>query len=127
MPQDQALFLDKQNPNDQSKPPNCTGNRGKGKAPVRGPNKNKVNSNQKRDKDSLKQIEKLEKIVAKFELSAKIPNINVVAEHSKEPSEDVQQSDSDAFVLEDEVLSLGSVNLTRSTLTQDLVDQLLIV
>ncbi|MBW0485104.1 hypothetical protein O181_024819 [Austropuccinia psidii MF-1] len=108
MPQDQALLLDKQNPNDQSKPPNRTGNHGKGKAPVRGQNKNKVNSNQKKDEDSLKQIEKLEKIAAKFELSAKSPNINVVSEHSKEPSEDVQQLDSDAYVLEDEVLSLGS-------------------
>ncbi|MBW0485101.1 hypothetical protein O181_024816 [Austropuccinia psidii MF-1] len=58
MPEDQALLLDKQNPNDQSKPPNHTGNR--------------------------------------------------VAEHRKEPSEDVQQLDSDAYVLEYEVLSLGS-------------------
>ncbi|MBW0588233.1 hypothetical protein O181_127948 [Austropuccinia psidii MF-1] len=86
MPQDQALLLDKQNPNDQSKPPNRSGNR----------------------EDSLKQLEKLEKIVAKFELSAKNPNINVVAEHNKEPLEDVQQLDSDAYVLEDEVLSIGS-------------------
>ncbi|MBW0540391.1 hypothetical protein O181_080106 [Austropuccinia psidii MF-1] len=108
MPQDQALLLDKQNPNDQSKPPNRTGNRGKGKAPTRGRNKTKANSNQKKEEDSLKRLEKLEKIVAKFELSAKNPDINVVAEHSKEPSENVQQSDSDAYVLEDEVLSIGS-------------------
>ncbi|MBW0579459.1 hypothetical protein O181_119174 [Austropuccinia psidii MF-1] len=108
IPQDQALLLDKQNPNDQSKPPSHTANGGKGNPPVRGQNKNKVSSNQKKDEDSLKRIEKLEKIVSKLELSAKSPNINVVAEHSKEPSEDVQQLDSDAYVLEHEVLSLGS-------------------
>ncbi|MBW0507987.1 hypothetical protein O181_047702 [Austropuccinia psidii MF-1] len=75
---------------------------------MRGGNKNKVNSNQKKEEDSLKQLEKLEKIAAKFELSEKNPNINVVSEHSKEPSEDAQRLDSDAYMLEDEVLSIGS-------------------
>ncbi|MBW0466238.1 hypothetical protein O181_005953 [Austropuccinia psidii MF-1] len=85
MPQVQAPLLDKQNRNDKSKPPDRTGNR-----------------------DPLKQLEKLEKIIAKFELTAKNPNINVVAENDKELSGDAQQLDSDSYVVEDKVLSIGS-------------------
>ncbi|MBW0514749.1 hypothetical protein O181_054464 [Austropuccinia psidii MF-1] len=107
-PQDQALLLDKQGQADQSKPPNQTSNRGKGKAPMRGRNKNRNNPNPKKDENSLKRLENLEKIVAKLELTGKNTNVNVVAEHSKESSGDIQQSDSDAYVVENEVLSIGS-------------------
>ncbi|MBW0591831.1 hypothetical protein O181_131546 [Austropuccinia psidii MF-1] len=48
-PQDQALLLDKQTSTDQSRPPKRNGNRGKGKAPTRGRNKNRSNPNLKRD------------------------------------------------------------------------------
>ncbi|MBW0473783.1 hypothetical protein O181_013498 [Austropuccinia psidii MF-1] len=90
-----------------AKPPNRTANCGKGKAPTRGRNKNRSNPNQKKDENSLKRLENLEKIVAKLELTGKNTNVNVVAEHSKELSADIQQSDQDAYVVEDEVLSIG--------------------
>ncbi|MBW0532727.1 hypothetical protein O181_072442, partial [Austropuccinia psidii MF-1] len=107
-PQDQALLVDKQSQTDQSKPTNQTANCGKGKAPTRGQNKNRSNPNQKKDANSLKRLENLEKIVAKLELTGKNTNVNVVTEHSKELSGDIQQSDSDAYVVEDEVLRIGS-------------------
>ncbi|MBW0560985.1 hypothetical protein O181_100700 [Austropuccinia psidii MF-1] len=108
MPQVQALLLDKQNQNDKSKPPEHTGNRGKGKPPTRGQKKKKVNPNQKKEDNSLKGLETLEKIIAKFKITAKNPNINVVAEHDKELSGDAQKLDSDAYVVEAKVLSIGS-------------------
>ncbi|MBW0538503.1 hypothetical protein O181_078218 [Austropuccinia psidii MF-1] len=107
-PQDQALLLDKQSSTDQSRPPKRNGNHGKGKSPTRGQNKNRSNPNLKKNEDSSKWLENLEKIVAKLELTAKNTNFNVVAEHSKDLSGDTQQSDSDAYVVKDQVLSIGS-------------------
>ncbi|MBW0481112.1 hypothetical protein O181_020827 [Austropuccinia psidii MF-1] len=106
--QDQALLLDKQSKTDKSKPPKQARNCGKGKAPTRGQNKNRSNPNQRKDEDSLKRLEKPEKILSKFELTSKNPNVNVVAEQSEEPSGEIQQSDSEAYVVKVEVLRIVS-------------------
>ncbi|MBW0510967.1 hypothetical protein O181_050682 [Austropuccinia psidii MF-1] len=96
-----SVLLDRQNQGDKSDPPNHTENHGKGNPPTRGQNKNRSNRNQKKEENSLVQLEKLERIGSKFELTSKTPNINVVFEHSKEPSGDSEQSDSDAYFVED--------------------------
>ncbi|MBW0534329.1 hypothetical protein O181_074044 [Austropuccinia psidii MF-1] len=104
--QDQALLLDKQK--DQSKPPQQTGNRGKGKTPSRGRGRKRNFHSKNKEEDPLKRLENLEKLVAKFDLNSKEPNINVVSENNKESTVNTQQSDSDTYVVEDEVLNIGS-------------------
>ncbi|MBW0522323.1 hypothetical protein O181_062038 [Austropuccinia psidii MF-1] len=66
------------------------------------------NSQPRREDDSLKRLDKLEKLFARFEATSKNPNINVVSESSKEPSADLEKSDSDAYVIEDKILLSGS-------------------
>ncbi|MBW0473326.1 hypothetical protein O181_013041 [Austropuccinia psidii MF-1] len=70
--------------------------------------KGKGKSQPRKEDDSLKRLDKLEKLFYRFEATSKNPNVNVVMESSKEPSADLEQSDSDAYVIEDEVLMSGS-------------------
>ncbi|MBW0507578.1 hypothetical protein O181_047293 [Austropuccinia psidii MF-1] len=104
--QDQALLLDKQK--EQSKPPQQTGNRGKGKTPSRGRGRKRNFHSKNREEDTLKRLENLEKISANFDLNSKESNVNVVSENNKESTANTQQSDSDTYVVEDEVLNVGS-------------------
>ncbi|MBW0531392.1 hypothetical protein O181_071107 [Austropuccinia psidii MF-1] len=105
---DQVMTLDKQEKSDQSKVPARGGHRGRGKGTNRGRGRGKGNSQPRREDDSLKRLDKLEKLFARFEATSKNPNINVISESSKEPSADLEQSDSDAYVIEDEILMSGS-------------------
>ncbi|MBW0475980.1 hypothetical protein O181_015695 [Austropuccinia psidii MF-1] len=102
-----ALVLDKQGQSDQNKPPQSGNNQGCGKKKLKGQGKGKAKSQSKRNDDSLKRLEKLEKLFAKLETKSKDLNINVIAEASKDPLEDPQESDSDAYVMDNEVLTLG--------------------
>ncbi|MBW0543117.1 hypothetical protein O181_082832 [Austropuccinia psidii MF-1] len=98
---EQALELEKQGQSDQPTPPQ----RGKGSS--RGHRKSKANSLLKGDNDSLTQLEKLKKLFYKSKTNSRNSNVNVVAESSKDSLEDPQKSDSDTYVIGDEVLALG--------------------
>ncbi|MBW0484380.1 hypothetical protein O181_024095, partial [Austropuccinia psidii MF-1] len=104
--QHQALLLDKQK--DQSKPPQQTGNQGKGKTPSRGQGRKRNFHCKNKEEDLFKRLENLEKLVAKFDLNSKEPNVNVVSENNKESAGNTQQSDLNTYVVEDEVLNVGS-------------------
>ncbi|MBW0472361.1 hypothetical protein O181_012076 [Austropuccinia psidii MF-1] len=92
---------------DQTKTPNSGNHQGHGKKTLRGQGKGKAKSQSKRNDDSLKRLEKLEKLFAKLETNSKDLNVDVVAEASKDPLEDPQESDSNAYVMDNEALTLG--------------------
>ncbi|MBW0543001.1 hypothetical protein O181_082716 [Austropuccinia psidii MF-1] len=90
------MALDKQEKLDKSKAPTHGRSRGTNKGCGRG----KENSQPRREDNSLKRVEKLEKLFARFEATSKNPNIDVVSESSKDPSANLEQSDSDAYAIE---------------------------
>ncbi|MBW0510293.1 hypothetical protein O181_050008 [Austropuccinia psidii MF-1] len=105
---DQVMALDKMEKSDPDKTPARGRHRGRSKVTNRGHGKGKVNPQPKKEDNSLKRLNKLEKMFARLEATSKNPNVNVVMESSKDPSADFEQSDSDADVVEDEVLMSGS-------------------
>ncbi|MBW0535459.1 hypothetical protein O181_075174 [Austropuccinia psidii MF-1] len=105
--QEEALALDKQDKYNDSKPASRGNHRTRQRGMSRGQGKGKPTRQPRREDDSSGILEKLEKLYAKLEMKSKDHNVNVVAESSKEPTGDHQQSDSDAYVMEDEVLTLG--------------------
>ncbi|MBW0523788.1 hypothetical protein O181_063503 [Austropuccinia psidii MF-1] len=93
------MELDKKEKSDPNKNPTHGGHRGRSKGTNGGRVKGKGNPQPKKEDDSLKRLDKLEKLFARFEATSKNPNVNVVTESSKEPSADFEQSDSDAYVI----------------------------
>ncbi|MBW0548151.1 hypothetical protein O181_087866, partial [Austropuccinia psidii MF-1] len=99
--QEQALAVDKQKQADQSKPPTQGVHQGR----VQG--KGKTQTNPRNEEDSIRRLERLEKLFAKID-EKQNNNVNVVSESNKDPDAAPHSSDSDAFFLEDEVLNIGS-------------------
>ncbi|MBW0540065.1 hypothetical protein O181_079780 [Austropuccinia psidii MF-1] len=106
--QEEALALDKQDKSNDSKPASRGNHRTRGRGTSRGRGKGKSTPQPRREDNSSGILEKLEKLYEMLEMKTKDHNVNVVAESSKESMGDHQQSDSDAYVMEDEVLTLGS-------------------
>ncbi|MBW0535667.1 hypothetical protein O181_075382 [Austropuccinia psidii MF-1] len=93
---------------EQSKSSKQGGSQNKNRGGNRGRGKSRTNANPKRNEESLKRLELLEKRFAKLELDAKNSNVNVITDAHKETPRDFQHSDSDAYVTTDKVLTLGS-------------------
>ncbi|MBW0485291.1 hypothetical protein O181_025006 [Austropuccinia psidii MF-1] len=108
-----ALYLslevdNKQKEPEQPKSSKQGGNQNKNIGVNRGQGKNRTNANPKRNEESLKRVDLLEKQFSKLELNAKTSNVYVITEAHKETPEDFQHSDSDSYVTTDKVLTLGS-------------------
>ncbi|MBW0533865.1 hypothetical protein O181_073580, partial [Austropuccinia psidii MF-1] len=95
-PVDQALLADKSKPQEQPKPPNRGGFRGRGRGAFRGRRKGKESS---KEEDPLKRLEKLEKALARLQAGTTSSNVNTVSEENNESGE-FHQSDSDAYIIE---------------------------
>ncbi|MBW0464441.1 hypothetical protein O181_004156 [Austropuccinia psidii MF-1] len=75
---DQVMALDKKEKSDPNKNPTRGGHRGRSKGTNRGCSKGKGNPQPKEEDDSLKRLDKLEKLFARFEATSKNSNFNVV-------------------------------------------------
>ncbi|MBW0485290.1 hypothetical protein O181_025005 [Austropuccinia psidii MF-1] len=106
---DLSLAVDnKQKEPEQSKSSKQGGSQKKNRGVNRGRGKDRTNANPKRNEESLKRLDLLEKQFAKLKFNAKNSNVNVINEAHKETPEDFQHPDSDAYVTTDKVLTLGS-------------------
>ncbi|MBW0557629.1 hypothetical protein O181_097344 [Austropuccinia psidii MF-1] len=75
-PVDQAPLADKSRQQEQPKPPNRGGFRGRGRGAFRGQRKGKDSS---KEEDPLKRLEKLEKALARLQAGTKSSNVNTVS------------------------------------------------
>ncbi|MBW0572553.1 hypothetical protein O181_112268 [Austropuccinia psidii MF-1] len=111
--QEEALALDKKDKTNDSRPASCGNHWTRGRGTSRGQGKGKSTPQPRREENSSGNLENLEKLYARLETKSKDNNVNFVAEARKGPIGDLQHSDSKAYVMEYEVLTLGSGALDK--------------
>ncbi|MBW0500504.1 hypothetical protein O181_040219 [Austropuccinia psidii MF-1] len=94
-PVDQALLADKSRPQEQPKPPNHGGLRGKGRGAFKGQRKGNDSS---KEEGPLKRLEKLKKALARLQAGTTSSKLNTVSKGNDESGE-LHQSDCDVYII----------------------------